>query len=311
MSRSSSFGVIAVGELLVDMIGCEYTDAVAAAGKYQCVTGGSPANLAGNLARLGVATALVATVGDDPLGHLLIEGVQKAGVDCRAVYKVDAPTTLILVTKSKMVSDFIAYRTADRLISAPQLEIINQEPAKILHTTAFALSEEPARSSILDALIRGADAGAKLSVDFNYADKLWGSDRAAGQRVLATLCKAGAMVKMSEVDYERLFAEPPSDVGSASRRIQALGASLVCLTLGPDGCHVTFGETSFSLPANRVEVVDTTGAGDAFWAGFLAAHLDGFSWLECARAGRGLAERKLTRLGPVLDRLSVKDLLSN
>ena len=293
--------IIAVGELLIDLISTEYAEDFRGADRYQRLPGGSPANLAMNLARLGREAGLVATVGADDAGSLLIEAVREAGVSTEGINRVAEPTTLILVTKSQTVSNFEPYRLADRHITAAQLDAAGATDVRLLHTTAFALSLEPARSAILDAMAAAAASGTQLSTDFNYADKIWGNNRRAGLEVLTQLAQLGAFVKVSEVDYERLFGDMVIDYHSAALRILELGAQLVCLTLGEDGCYVMTAEEAFHLPARAVTVKDTTGAGDAFWSGFLAAWLADHGIRACARAGRALAELKLERVGPVLN----------
>lgn len=311
MKEATAPEIICIGELLIDLISTEYAVDFASADTYQRLPGGSPANLAMNLARLGRRVQLVATVGQDDAGGLLLEAVKQAGVGTTAVRRVAEPTTLILVTKSQAVSDFEPYRLADRLISAEQLASVPLASAKVLHTTAFALSVEPARTAILKALKEGEAAGAKVSVDYNYADKIWSGDRAAGLAVFRELCKLSPLVKLSDVDYTRLFGKEIEDVGAAAQEVFALGADVVVLTLGSEGCYVAkAGGEAWEVPANQLEVVDTTGAGDAFWSGFLAAYVGGYQLLECALAGRAMAERKLTRLGPVLEQSTVEELLA-
>lgn len=303
--------IICVGELLLDLISLDYAENFASADKYQRLPGGSPANLAMNLARLGRNAGLVATVGQDDAGSLLIDAANDAGVDVAQIARSAEPTTLILVTKSQAVSDFEPYRMADRHISPEQLPDEYLPGARILHSTAFALSRDPARTTILDAMSRAAAKGVRPSVDFNYADKIWGDDRAAGLETLTRIAGMGALVKVSEVDYERLFEEMVIDYHSAAHKIKDMGAHVVCLTLGEEGCFVVHDDGEFYLPARKVEVKDTTGAGDAFWSGFLAAHLAGNDWETCARAGRGMAERKLGVVGPLRGSLSVADLLAD
>ena len=302
--------ILAVGEVLLDLISTEYATDFRTADTYRRVPGGSPANLAMNLARLGRRVALIGTVGDDDGGDLLLDTLAGAGVDTRGMRCSTDPTTLILVTKSRAVSNFEPYRLADCQILARQFDTFDLDRVNVLHTTAFALSKEPARSTILTAFKKGAGAGATLSVDFNYADKIWSSDRAAGRAALTTIAEAGGMVKMSEVDFERLFGRAITDAEAAARVVFEMGATVVCLTLGAEGCYVLSAEGGFQLPANPVKVIDTTGAGDAFWSGFLAAYADRHDLRTCALAGRALAERKLTRLGPITERLTVKELLA-
>lgn len=303
--------IIAIGELLIDLISTEYTDDFRSADQYQRLPGGSPANLAMNLARLGQRVSLVATVGQDDAGQLLIDAVNDAGVDISRVARHADPTTLILVTKSRAVSNFEPYRLADRQISKEQLVGLDLSAAQVIHTTAFALSQEPARTNILEAMRAAAEKGVRLSTDFNYADKIWSNDIEAGRQTLAELAATGALVKVSEVDFERLFGEMVIDYHSAAKKIMDMGAHMVCLTLGEDGVFIMHQEGTFHLPARAVDVKDTTGAGDAFWSGFLAAYAEGLNWDQCARAGRAMAERKLVRMGPVLEPLSVSDLLED
>ena len=78
-----------------------------------------------------------------------------------------------------------------------------------------------------------------------------------------------------------------------------LGAKEVVLTLGGDGCWVASDSEQHFLPARPVEVKDTTGAGDAFWSGYLTARIDGRTLLESAMAGRRMAEIKLAHFGPL------------
>ena len=78
-----------------------------------------------------------------------------------------------------------------------------------------------------------------------------------------------------------------------------MGASLICLTLGAEGSLVSYegGTKQVRVPGQKLDVVDATGAGDAYWAGFLTAYIDGHTPQQCARSGATLARMKLTRLG--------------
>ena len=83
-----------------------------------------------------------------------------------------------------------------------------------------------------------------------------------------------------------------------------LGAKNVCVTLGGEGCYVADTEGGHFLAARKVEVKDTTGAGDAFWSGFLTARLDGLPILDAAKAARRMAELKLGHFGPLPSQVS-------
>ena len=305
--------IVCAGELLLDLISTEYADSFRDADTYRRFPGGSPANLAMNLARLGRNVGLLATVGQDDAGALLLETTEAAGVNVAAVRRVPVPTTMILVTKSKEVSQFEAYRSADTEILPEQVAEDYLSEVKIFHTTAFALSREPARSTILELAAQVVASGGQLSIDINYANKIWPDRLEAlwtiNQYVaLGGEGSSGTLVKASDVDYVRLFDEPLESREEGVERLHDLGAGIVCLTLGAEGCYVSSDEGVFAQDVREVDVKDTTGAGDAFWSGFLAGRLVGYDLRACAQSGRAMAERKLTTVGPLTSKIELSDL---
>ena len=296
--KSKPIDIVSVGELLIDMISIDFADKMDEVETFKRIVGGSPANLAMNMHRLGKNVRLVSTVGRDDMGNFLIEYVKKLNLDTSLIRQTNVPTTLILVSRSKNVSNFEAYRCADKHIAMRQMsdEVLSQ--TAIFHTTCFALSQKPAQTNILRGAKRAVELGCQLSIDANYAPKIW-ENRAEAQRIVAEYCSQGAYVKISEVDWERLYASPLTEPMAAAEHFLQLGAKNVCVTLGGDGCFVADTEGGHFLPARKVEVKDTTGAGDAFWSGFLTARLDGYSVLDAAKAARRMAELKLGHFGPL------------
>jgi sugar/nucleoside kinase (ribokinase family) len=303
--------ILCVGELLIDMISYDFAETMDEAELFKRIPGGSPANLGMNMKRLGNNVRLAATVGKDDMGHYLVEYIKKLGLSTASLRQVNLPTTLILVTRSREVSNFEAYRGADCHISLGQLSEKLLKDVSIFHTTCFALSKKPAQGNILRGAKRAVAAGCRLSIDVNYAKKIW-ENQAEAQRIVAEYCSHGAFVKCSEVDWERLYGSKLTDSKQAAQHFLNIGASEVCVTLGGDGCYVaskigsnTDGtsrenrEGGHFLPTRPVEVKDTTGAGDAFWSGYLTARLEGHSTLHSAMAGRRMAEMKLGHFGPL------------
>ncbi|MEL6944752.1 MAG: carbohydrate kinase family protein, partial [Bacteroidota bacterium] len=202
----------------------------------------------------------------------------------------------ILVTRSKDVSNFEAYRGADCQITATQLNDDLLQSIRIFHTTCFGLSRLPAQESIMDAARKAHQNGTQLSIDLNYASKIW-KDRGEAQQIVEEYCSYNPIVKVSEVDWGRLYGDELLDNEAIGQHFLDLGARVVCLTLGAEGVWVFSKEEKHFLPSRPIEVKDTTGAGDAFWSGFLTAFLDGKSLLACAKAGRSMAEFKIQRFG--------------
>ena len=294
--------VICAGELLVDLVTADYADTLAEASAFEAHPGGSPANLAVNLRALGAEAEVLACVGDDGFGAQLREHLRMRGLGERLL-RVDpaARTTLIPVTKSRGTPDFLVYRGADERLAWSQFAAALALPgARILHTTCFALSGLPARSHLLRAAAAFAKTGATLSLDANYAPGVW-PDRPRAQAVVRQWCGYGALVKVSEDDWQRLYEEPLALDTAAARgaRLLDAGARAVCMTFGGEGAALLTSEGLVRLAAKPVQVVDATGAGDSFWAGFLAAYLEGATWAHCLRDGIRAAAIKLQRQGPL------------
>ncbi len=294
--QKRTFDILAAGELLIDFISSDFADKLEDVKIFERFQGGSPANLCLNMARLGNSVKLIASVGRDDMGDYLYKCVQNQGVNCDQLRKVKEPTSLILVTRTKTVANFEAYRGADCQIVGEQFPVLRFGEFRIFHTTCFALSKEPALSTILRAARLAVQEACQLSLDTNYAQKIW-PDRRQAQKIIAKYCSMGAMVKVSEVDWERLYENPLQDAETAAQHFLDLGATVVCVTMGHEGCFVASTSERFLLPARKVEIKDTTGAGDAFWSGFLTAWLDGHSLQNCAKAGRRMAEIKLGHFG--------------
>lgn len=305
MARTTD--ILCAGELLVDFITADYVQTLDEAVNFVRVPGGSPANLAMNMARLGKKSMLAATVGNDDMGGVLKSYVQKLGVDVSCVAQVEEATTLILVTRSAATSNFQAYRGADSILSIRQFPYQKFEDISIFHTTCFALSKKPAQDTLLEAAEKAKRAGVQLSIDANYASKIW-PDRRDAQKITSNFIRLGALVKCSDVDWQRLYPDAPATPEAAIDHFLMTGATEVCFTLGGEGLWVANDHEKHFIPSRPVKVLDTTGAGDAFWAGYLTARLDGKKLVDCALAGRKMAELKLAHFGPLPEKVDVKKI---
>lgn len=294
------YALVSVGELLIDLIGTVKTDSLLQTTDFQRFQGGSPANMASNIARLGGKVALVSAIGADNLGVFLKEEIAKTGIDTSYIVESESqPTSIVVVSRTSGTPDFVAYRTADRMLLPEHFPDSLLADSSIFHTTCFALSQEPAQSSIVLAAQRASQLGCQASIDCNYAPTIWPNRKQAWQ-VIGKYCSAGAFVKLSEDDAERLYSYKVENE-QILHDFHEMGATLVCLTLGGDGAIISYenGEKIHRIFGQKIEVVDATGAGDAFWSGFLTAYLDQKSIPECADAATKMAILKLGHLGPL------------
>lgn len=291
--------LVAVGEVLVDLISEQPAPSLERADRFRRFPGGQVANTAWNVSLLGGKAAVVGCVGADGFGRFLRRQLEQIGVATRYLYEVDGvPTTLSLIVRHTGTPDFLIHRGADALLSPDRVpaRIIGQ--ARALHTSAFGLSQEPARSAILYALRIAREAGCLVSLDPNYHPAIWDRTTPATE-VLHRACRYVDLVKPSLDDCRRIFG-PQVDLEECVSHFLDWGARVVVLTMGKEGALLALadGERS-TIPAHEVDVADATGAGDAFWAGLIAGLLDGLSPHQAAEVGRFVAERKLACVGPM------------
>lgn len=305
--------IICVGETLIDLIGTQPETPFEDTRDFHRYLGGSPTNVAVNIARLGGQSVLVASIGDDGLGNYIIRRLTEAGVNINYLATTQAyPTTSILVNRTTGTPGFIAYRGADCQIQSSQLpdELLGR--SRILHTTCFGLSRQPARASILDAVKRAVRLEVQPSIDLNYSEKIW-PDRAEAIEAVSEFCHQGALVKVSQDDSDRLFG-PGLDHQQIFDRLHMMGAKKVCLTLGKAGAKLSAkGQAIISLQALPLDkIMDATGAGDAFWSGFLFAYLQQLNDKKCMETGLKMAAIKLQHVGRIPDYASaLSEILNN
>lgn len=289
--------VLTVGELLVDMISEDYDDS------FECDTyhkhfGGSPSNIAMNARKLGIRSIVASAVGRDPLGRFLIKRLQEAGLRTDYVQQKDESTSMVLVSKSKASPIPVFYRGADYLLDyTPELEAALLGSG-IIHFSCWPLSMSPARQTIERLVDVARDNGILIGFDPNYHPMIWPKGEDGVGYVKSILARVD-IVKPSEDDAQRLFGDDAPE--RQIDKFLELGAKLVILTLGKDGAIVSDGGDYVRFDTKAVEVVDTTGAGDAFWSGFYAAIVQGLTIREALEAGLAVSAYKLKFTGAVTD----------
>ena len=306
ISNTNNIDILCVGEVLIDFIGHQTDALINNTRDYHRYLGGSPTNVAMNSARLGLKAKMIATVGNDGFGEYIFERLNQVGVNTESIAKVKSkPTSVIFVSRSQNTPDFIPYREADYHISEDQISSELLQRTNIYHTTCFALSKKPAQTTILKKAEEAYKLGCQLSIDINYADELW-EDKKEALNVIKAYCKFNPLIKISEDDMLRLFERvmPHEDIFEFFHNE---GVETICLTLGSKGVKLSQkNKKSIQLPAIKVEnVMDTTGAGDAFWSGFLFAYIKEKSAEECLEIALQLAALKLQNVGRLPDNIDI------
>jgi fructokinase len=283
-------GLLAIGELLIDALTVNFVKDLSEAHTLALHAGGSPANLCRFVQACGGKATLVAAVGNDGLGRMVLKAIDEAGISVDYIQQLDGhATSLVVVGRSKGTPDFIAYRDADRHLQSVDQKLVHG--ARVVHSTAFALSKAPAQENILAAFRSAHSEGIAVSVDWNYAEPVWGPGQKA-EGIFDQVMACEPLLKVSTDDIERFTGL--NGVDEAKAYLQTLPVQVVCLTCGLEGVWFRSSGAAWQhLPAHPVEVKDTTGAGDAFWAGFLTGWMARLSIEECARQGIATAARRL------------------
>lgn len=298
--------ILCVGELLIDFIGHQNNVLINETRDYHRYLGGSPANVAMNCKRLGLTSLLVSTLGFDGFGEYAINRLNEIGINTNYTKRTNKDSTsVIFVSRSNGTPDFIPYRSADYNIKEDQIpkDILLQ--TKIFHTTCFALSKKPAQTTILKKAKEAFNFDCILSIDINYARELWESKEEA-LSVIKEYCTYNPLIKISEDDMLRLFERklPHQEIFDYFHN---LGVDIVCLTLGSKGVKLSQkGKELIQLPAIKIDkVMDATGAGDAFWSGFLFAYIQNKDIKECLNIALNLAALKLQNVGRLPDNIDI------
>lgn len=302
--------IISVGEILIDFIGHEINTSINRTKDYHRYLGGSPTNVAVNASRLGLKSLLVGTCGEDGLGEFAVRKLKGNHVDVSCVRKhMSRPTSVIFVSKSSHTPEFIPYREADCEIIKTQLPEGILSKSQFFHTTCFALSKNPARNTILEWSKKAKDLGLKLSIDINFSEKVWPNKEEA-KHVLKEYLYNNPLVKLSEDDCYRLFTEAKSE-DYIFEYFHKLGVKTVCLTKGHKGVVVSdIDKGLFFQEALKIDgIKDTTGAGDAFWTGFLFAQIKNKSLEDSITIAQKLAMVKLQNVGRLPDKIDIANII--
>lgn len=281
---------IACGELLIDFVSTQAGVSLGDAPGFVKAAGGAPANVAVGLARLGLPSGFTGKVGDDDFGHGLAEELARNGVDVsHLLFSREARTALAFVSlRADGERDFMFYRhpSADMLYSPEDVDPDYIGAARIFHFGSVTLGAEPSRAATLHSAEVAKAAGLTISYDPNVRLNLWPSVEAAREGAMLGWPYAN-IAKVSE--EELTFLSGVSDLADGARRLWHERLRLLVVTHGSEGCAYFTESTSGRVPGFSVQVVDTTGAGDAFVAGM---HFSLFPSLD-ERLSRDEIERAL------------------
>ncbi len=288
--------IVVIGDIAIDVV-ARFTgplqlgsDSNASVATYG---GGSAANVAAWLAvGSGQSVVFVGRVGNDPAGRVQVEELKRAGVDVRVRVDAQHATGCVVVLvgedgERSMLPDRGASNALSPLDLPPDVFTADGH----MHLSAYPLLHDSSRAAALAALGMARDVGMSISVDPSSASLL--AAAGASQFLEWTgpvdLC-------IANLEEARVLAGPGTPEELA-RRLASSPYREVVVKLGADGAIWSDGESVVDVPAAPAKVIATTGAGDAFAAGFLAAWTKGLAPRDALSAGTSTAAAAVAQVG--------------
>ena len=249
--------LLCIGEILADMIGEEKNGITT----YERKAGGAPFNVACALKKFGADVKFVGSVGDDLIGQFLIKYAKDFGMDTTYIHQnAERNTTLAFVELNEEGDrSFCFYRKNTADYSMPNVSDELIKAADIVCIGSLMMADSNCVEYALDIISRAHAMGKTVAFDVNYRTDIF-RDRESAINTYKRILSLADIVKFSEDEVE-IFTE---------EYVNSLNDKLVLITLGKDGSEWRYKGQRNRLPSILVKAVDTTGAGDAFFAGTLS-----------------------------------------
>lgn len=267
--------------------------------RFTTALGGSSANIAAGLTRLGCEAALVTRVSNDAVGRFCLNQLDHYGIDRRFVRTVggEARNSLAVVETRLENTQSVIYRNnaADFAMCAEDVEGIPYDEFSALVTTGTVLAAEPSRSATFDAFKLARDAGLPLVFDVDYRPYSWASAEEASEVYsrAAALCD---VIIGNDVEFGFMAGQGKDGLEKA-RDLVREGAGIVVYKMGELGAITITKDSEPRTGIFATEALKPTGAGDSFMAGFLAALAQDRTLAEAVKRGSAAAAMVVARVG--------------
>ena len=300
--------IVALGDTNVDIIAhfSSYPgkgeDALAYSTEFHC--GGSAANTAMALSRMGLSVVLISRVGPDSLALKALNSLSEAGVMSSGLQRDPAAMTglMYVIVTPDGERTILGHRGANVLTDPGQVSEQAIRDARLFHLSGYALLADPQRSAAFLALEMACRHGLMITLDPGMS-----VPQAALDEMRALLPVLDLFLPNLPEAQALTGANSPED---CHRALVAAGVRVVALKLGEHGCLVGDAEGFFHVPGFAVEARDSTGAGDFFAAGIIAGWLGGLDWSSAAVLANAMGAMAAARVGAGASAPQARDVLA-
>lgn len=283
------FGALNVDKLYtVNKITCEDEEAYITDFNMAC--GGSAANTIIGLSRLGIKTGFIGKVSKDNDGNLLLENLNKEGVDTEGIIISEGRSGNVLgfVDKNGQRALYVDPGVND-LIKPDEIKLDYLENSKVLHLTSFVGESIKAQESIINKIPE--DIVVSLDPGRIYAER--------GINYLKDILNRTDIILINEEELKHLTGKKYKTCKEGAEVLLEYGMNTVVIKRGDKGVYITDGNESHFIEPFNVKCIDTTGAGDAFNAGFLYGFLNDKSIEESGKIGNFVASCCIQESGAI------------
>jgi len=320
-TNKATYDTLHMGRSSIDLYANDVGAAFVDIKSFAAYIGGSPTNISVGGRRLGLKTALLTGLGVDPVGDFILNFLQNEGVETQFIPRkpghrssavllgIEPPDKFPLVFYRDNCADIEL--TIDDVLAAP----ITQ--SRVFQFAGTNLSKEPSRSATIFGAELARQAGADVVLDIDFRPDQWHDPRAFGLAVRSALrlvdivigtedeINAAMLVDTSQINLthsQMSDTKVEGDIEAAIEALLALGPNALLQKRGEEGVRVHLKKENGTIeqidaPGFPVEVYNILGAGDAFAAGFLYGHVNGWGWYKSARLGNACGAIVVTQHG--------------
>lgn len=316
-NASPTYDLITMGRSSIDLYANEVGAPFVDIKSFAAYVGGSPTNIAVGAQRLGLHTAVLTAVGEDPVGDFILKFLNDEGVETRFILRKPGTRTSAVVLGIEPPDKFplVYYRDncADIALTIDDVLATPISKCRVFEFSGTGLSKESSRSANFFAAEQARAAGARVVLDLDFRPNQWHDPRAFGVVVRSVLplvdvvlgtedeCKAVTLADPAQVRVEHSQisgARVGGDVNTAVEAMQARGPRVIVVKRGEKGATVfEQGKPAQDVPGFPVEIYNVLGAGDAFAAGFIYGLVKGWDYFKAARMGNAGGAIVVTRHG--------------